>query len=280
MALADSAKQYGDDFEAVHNACYDGVDYDVDVACLWGIMGNAAEIVSGYVNRNKHVVMFDKALFRHFGGEGGFRVGIDGPSPIKYLMRVPREFERFEKKRIPLSPKVMATSKNILRPSIIYCGSSQKYCDFYNLGDANDYAEDIFNKIRELVTKVSILYRPKPSWDGARDIKGSEMSRVNKSLKIELSRSRLLITHGSAAAVEAIVAGVPVITLGPCASQFVGNQTLDNNSLLDPYFPSEQARWQWLCNLAYCQWSGEEFQSGEAWGFIRNEILELDRKRS
>jgi len=178
-----------------------------------------------------------------------------------------------------LFPSHDRRGKNILRPSILYCGSSQKYCDFYRLGDANDYAENIFNKIRELVTKASILYRPKPSWDGARDIEGSEMSRVNKSLKLELNRSRLLITHGSAAAVEAVVAGVPVITLGPCASQFVGNQTLDATSLLDPYFPSEQARWQWLCNLAYCQWTGEEFHSGEAWGFIRNELIELDRSR-
>src|SRR6266436_7609054 len=142
-ALRDATKLYNDDFEVVHNATFDGIDYDVDVACLWGLMGNAPQIVSSYVNRNKHVVMFDKALIRHLGGggHGTFRVGIDGPSPVKYLMRVPRNFDRWESRRINLSPQIGEI--NVLRRGTLYCGSSQKYCDFYGLGDANDYAEGV-----------------------------------------------------------------------------------------------------------------------------------------
>jgi hypothetical protein len=133
--------------------------------------------------------------------------------------------------------------------------------------------------VRNISSKALMIYRPKPSWQMARNIVGTEMSDGKTPLKSELSRSTVLITHGSAAAVEAIVHGVPVITLGPCSAQFVANQIIDNKNLLDPYFPSDQARWSWLCNLAYCQWAQEELQSGEAWGFIRNEILELDRVR-
>src|SRR6266446_3854929 len=271
-ALAEATKLYNDDFEVVHNATFDGVEYDVDVACIWGLMGNAPQIVSQYTLRGRHVIMFDKALIRHLGpgGHGTFRVGIDGPSPVKYMMRINRNFDRFEKKRIKLQPRVQTS---IIRPKVLYCGSSQKYCDFYDLGEANAYAESVFQEMRAIATKISIVYRPKPSWQGAREIDGSEMSNSTHSLSRELGRSNLLVTHGSAAAVEAIVAGIPIVTLGPCAAQFVANTILDNNAIHDPYFPSDQARWQWMCNLSYCQWNEEELRSGEAWGFIRNEIL-------
>lgn len=274
-ALQEVVKLYGDEIEIVHNAVFEkeGVDFDIDVACVWGIMGNSHSIVSQYLLKNKRVLMFDKALIRHIdgGARGYFRVGIDGPSPVKYIMRVPRNFDRFEFRRIDLQNRI---ELNIIRPKVLYCGSSQKYCDFYGLGDANEYAANVFKQVRESSIKASILYRPKPSWDGAIDIEGSEMSGVNRSLKLELERSNILITHGSAASVEAIVAGLPVITLGPCVAQFVANRTIDSKTLLHPYFPSDNARWQWLCNLAYCQWNEEEFRSGEAWSFIRNEITE------
>lgn len=276
-ALRDATKLYKDDFEVVHNATFQDIDYDVDVACIWGLMGNAPQIVSRYTARNKHVVMFDKALIRHLGagGHGTFRVGIDGPSPIKYMMRVPRSFERFERRRIDIANRVGGQS--ILRPHVLYCGSSQKYCDYYDLGEANAYAENLFQQLREIAKKISIVYRPKPSWQGAREIEGTRFSGSGTTLKRELEKANLLITHGSAASVEAIVAGVPVIALGPCAARPVAGLEITNETVLDPYFPSDPARYQWLWNLAYCQWNVDELQSGEAWGFIRNEIIEMDK---
>jgi hypothetical protein len=271
--LREATKIYNDDFEVVHNETFDDVDYDVDVACTFGLMGNVPEIVSAYVNRGKHAIMFDKALFRHLGGgsHSTFRVGIDGPSPVKYIMRTSRNFDRFERRRIQLFPRKEMHG----RPKVVYCGSSQKYCDFYKLGDANEYALDVFRQMREVSSKAIFVYRPKPSWQGGRELPDTIYSDRTRGLAAELDRCNLLVTHGSAAAVEAIVAGIPIITLGPCASQFVANRTIDNESILDPYFPSDNARWTWLCNLAYCQWDQDEIRSGEAWGFIRNEIMEL-----
>lgn len=276
-ALRDATKLYGDEFEIVHNATFQEVDLNIDIACIWGIMGNAPEIVSKYTLRNKHVIVFDKALIRHLGtgGQGTFRVGIDGPTPIKYMMRVIRNFDRFERRRIGVKPKT--NPKSALRPKVLYCGSSQKYCDFYDLGDANEYAENVFQQVRDIGKKIEFVYRPKPSWVGARKIEGTDFSS-QRPLAHELERAHLLITHGSAASIEAIVGGVSVITLGPCAAQFVAEKVINNETIHDPYFPSDHARWQWLCNLAYCQWNEEELRSGEAWGFIRNEIIQLDKE--
>ncbi len=283
-ALEDAVKIYGDDLEIVHNGEFEEVDPNVDIAGVWGLAGNASSIVSQYLARNKHVVIFDKALIRHLGagaqGRGTFRVGIDDPSPVKYMMRVQRSFERFERRRIDIRPRISSpiiTTPSKHRLNVLYCGSSQKYCTFHGLGDATVYAENVFSKVREVGKKIPLVYRPKPSWQNAVEIAGTEFSDGSRPLKVELSRARLLITHGSASAVEAVVGGVPAITLGPCAAQFVASNHIDNETVLDPFFPSDQARWQWLCNLAWCQWSEPELRSGEAWGFIRNEILEMDR---
>ncbi len=285
-ALEEAVKLYSDDIEVVHNGEFEEVDHNVDVAGVWGLAGNASSIVSKYLARNKHVIIFDKALIRHLGegGRGVFRVGIDHPSPVKYMMRVQRSFERFERRRIDLRPRV--PSKVSLTPpsksprlNVLYCGSSQKYCNFHGLGDATVYAENVFSKVREIGKKIPLVYRPKPSWQNAVEIAGTEFSDGGRPLKMELSRARLLITHGSASAVEAVVGGVPAITLGPCAAQFVSGTHIDNETILDPFFPSDQARWMWLCALAYCQWSEPELRSGEAWGFIRNEIMELDHAK-
>lgn len=276
-ALEDATKQYGDDFEVVHNATFEDVDPDVDVACLWGITGNVREIVTKYVNRNKHAIVFDKALIRHLGGNSHniFRVGIDCPSPVKYIMRAQRNFDRFERRRIELKPRI--SFKSILRQRILYCGSSQKYCNYYDLGEANAYAESVFDQVRAVGKKIGMTYRPKPSWPGAREIANTDFSGSDKSLKTELDKINLLITHGSAAAVEAIVSGIPAITLGPCAAQFVAEHSINNETIHNPYFPSDQARWSFMCNLSYCQWSDDELRSGEAWGFIRNEIIALSQ---
>lgn len=267
-ALSDGAKTFGDTLEIVHNGVYAGPADHVDVACCWGIMGNSKEIVSGYTGAGKRVLMFDKALIRRFGVErqGHYRVGMDGPSPLKYMMRTPKNFQRWESHRIRICGRRNPGEKS----SIVYAGSSQKYCDFNDLGDANDYAESVFHAVREHIRKVRFVYRPKPSWPGYREIDGVRLSLSDENLMGLLQTTRVLITHGSAAAVEAVVSGVPAITLGPCVARPVSETEIE--AVLDPVLPSEAARWSWACQLAWCQWSAAELQSGEAWGFLRKEL--------
>ena len=282
-ALDDAARLFGDEFETVHNALFDGPAEGVDVACTWGVVGNAKAIIAGYTASGKRALMFDKALIRRLGNErqGHFRVGIDGPAPLKYLMRTLRSWERWEAQRVAVKPRQIVPS-SAGRAAILFAGSSQKYCDFYGLGDANDYAESVFDRIREITKKTPLVYRPKPSWPGAREIAGTKLSgqpqpdgTAGRTLLRELKATGVLITHGSAAAVEAIVSGVPVIALGPCAASPVAIQALDDaglQNLESLYFPSDAARFHWLCNLAWCQWTEAELRSGEAWAFLRGEL--------
>ncbi|OFX02444.1 MAG: hypothetical protein A3E78_11000 [Alphaproteobacteria bacterium RIFCSPHIGHO2_12_FULL_63_12] len=268
-SLRDGARAFGDEVKFVHNGDFSTPGEDVDVACCWGIIGNSSEIVSAYLTAGKRVLMFDKALIRRLGNErqGHFRVGIDGPSPIKYLMRTQKSWERWESHRIEMKPRQMLEK----RGTIVFCGSSQKYCDFYGLGDANDYAEGLFNQVRDKLCKADLIYRPKPSWPGFRQIQGTKHSGPTQNLLQLLKSAHVLITHGSAAAIEAIVSGVPAITLGPCAAHPVAGHSIAEN-IMDPFFVSDEARWQWACQLAWCQFTADELRSGEAWQFLKGEL--------
>lgn len=267
-ALKVGAKNLGDEVEIVHNGEYSTPAEDVDVACCWGIMGNAKDIVSGYRDAGKRVLMFDKAMIRRLGNDrqGHYRVGMDGPSPLKYLMRTFKSWERWEEHRIDLRPRQI----DRLKGSILFAGSSQKYCDFYNLGNANDYAESVFNRAREVRRKTRLVYRPKPSWPGFREIAGTTLSGSDESLMQALSKADLLITHGSAAAFEAIVSGIPAITLGPGVTRPVSSDKVED--INDPPFPSVDARFHYCCQVAWAQWTAEELASGEAWSFLREEL--------
>lgn len=266
-AMKDGAKAFGDTVEILHNADFAGPAPEVDVACCWGIVGNARAIVDAYTATGKRVLQFDKALIRRLGGERGYlRVGLDGPSPVKYLMRAPRAFDRWEAHRIELKPRQPREG----RPVIAFAGSSQKNCTFFGLGDANDYAEMVLGRCRDIFKKAELVYRPKPTWSGFRALPMARLSRPPEELAELLQAANVLITHNSSAAIEAVVLGVPAITLGPCAAQFVSAKSVDD--IRDPYFPSDHARFQWACNLAYCQWTTEEMASGEAWAFLRTEI--------
>ena len=69
-----------------------------------------------------------------------------------------------------------------------------------------------------------------------------------------------LVTHASNAAVDAVIAGIPVFTLGPSAARPMG---LSDLSKIDtPVYPDRE---QWLNGLAYNQWNLDEFRRGELW---------------
>lgn len=73
-----------------------------------------------------------------------------------------------------------------------------------------------------------------------------------------------LVTYMSNAAVEAVLAGVPVFCLGPCAARTMG---LSDLSLIEsPIRPDGREQWAW--NLASNQWTLSEIASGECWRAI------------
>lgn len=262
-ALAEGARAHGDhvDIASTSRAAFDP---DYPVAAIFGVKASSRRVVDEHMRPGCASLVFDKALIRSEGaGNGYFRVGLNG-TPIAYMMRERRPPSRWARLGIDLPNGIRKGRK------VIFAGSSQKYCDWHRLGDANAYADYVLSLAKmEFAGRWSeFVYRPKPSWDGAKLIPGATLSTGRGDLPHLLRDAAVLITHGSSAAIDAVLAGVPVITMGQCAASPI------SQDLYAPRFtppPDDRLR-EWAAALAWCQWTIEEFRSGEAWSFYRHEL--------
>lgn len=88
-------------------------------------------------------------------------------------------------------------------------------------------------------------------------------------LAADLERCWACVTHASNAAVEALVAGVPVIATGDCAARAMGLS--DPASIEYPAYPEDRERWAAV--LAANQWTLQEIAEGECWRRIGHAMV-------
>ena len=177
-----------------------------------------------------------------------------------------RPDDRFNKLKV--EPQKRRTHPN--NGTVLICGSSEKYHAFHSLDHPTDYADRLMRRIRKQ-TDRQIVYRPKPSWKNAKAITGAALSTGSQSIKDALRSCHVLVTHGSAAAMDAILAGVPAIVLGNSIARPVAETFLEN--LENPFWPPNHLLQRWCNAMAYTQWSTEELRTGEAWTELKREIL-------
>lgn len=272
-AFGEGVRSVGDEYDVVAASSYVDPEPGIDLACAFALKGHAKAILDGYRAMGARTLLVDKGLTRASTGLGGtrgyYRIALDEFMPLSRIERMMKE---------GVSPaRWIATGVQAqghrLAPAngaIIYAGSSQKYCDFHGLGDAQEYAEAICRKIIKQKTGRPVIYRPKPSWMDGVPIKGTLFSRPPQMLGPLLNGAYALVTHGSHAGIDAIVAGVPAIILGPGAARPVAATEIDQIKSLP--FPSNEVRFRWLAALGHWQWTHEEMKSGATWRFLREEM--------
>jgi len=154
--------------------------------------------------------------------------------------------------------------------TVLLAGSSGKFHIMKGLElDPTEYAKQCVAEIRKH-TDREIIYRPKPSWRDAVPIKGATFSRGTSTIEQDLAKAHCLVTYGSNACFEAVRAGVPSIILGDAVARGISS-----NDLVDierPRLADAKTVQQFLNNLAWFQWSTEEFKNGKAWGFISKQV--------
>lgn len=86
---------------------------------------------------------------------------------------------------------------------------------------------------------------------------------TKRPLQADLDGAHALVTHGSIAAVEAVVCGCPVFIHADSAAVHVGQTDLSR--IEKPVYPDRTA---WLNSLAYCQFNESELCDGTLWKLI------------
>jgi hypothetical protein len=205
---------------------------------------------------------FDKGYNRDW--PSWWRVSYCSQQPTAYLMDLNAPPDRAEAQgwMSRLAPWRVA-GKHVL-----YAGSSAKYSAWMDLPDPTVMAEQTVRAIQS-ITGRRVTYRPKPSWRGAVPVDGASWSRRGEGgpdIHRDLRGAHVLVTHGSSCCFDALMAGVPSIVLGGGVLAPISSRSLDE--VERPCAAHQDERLQLLANLAYCQWSLQEFRRGEPWQYI------------
>jgi hypothetical protein len=104
--------------------------------------------------------------------------------------------------------------------------------------------------------------------ESVKAIGGVTVSPLGRPMAEDLADAHVSVSISSGSAIESMIAGVPAITLSPDSLAY----RICSRSLVDLECPATPAREQWLYDLAYAQWSLEEFADGTAWRHIEPAI--------
>lgn len=237
-----------------------------DIGCFVGVKSRALHRRFGDVGLP--FIMFDKGYCRHKRRDGVkgwefWRVAVNAHQPTARLGVIDMPSDRLDALELELN------DWRSVGGHIVLAGSSAKYHDFYDLRNPTSYASGIVKTLRAS-TERRIVYRPKPSWREALPIGRTGFSRPPETIAHVLAGAHALITHGSNACFEAVLAGVPCFILGDAVARPISST--DIGAIEHPMLATRKQRMRWLRNIAYFQWTSGEFASGEAWDFIKGEI--------
>ena len=141
--------------------------------------------------------------------------------------------------------------------NILLCPPSQKALSYWGV-DLAEWLEATIDEIKQHTDRPIVVRE-----------KQSRHARVNvDTMEMALSQDvHCLVTYNSIAAVEALIFGKPVFTMGPNAAQPLANTDL--KKIATPYMPSIPEIRNLCCNLAYNQFTPKEMQEGTAWHILQ-----------
>jgi hypothetical protein len=263
-AFLTGAKRHGDETEI--RALGQPATDDCDVAVMIGV--KSRELWRAHQRMGVQLVYLDKGYDRHDRGDGSrvweyWRCAVNNHHPTaKFKADYPTDrLDAFGWKFKPWR----TTGKHIL-----IAGSSEKYHAFYDLKDPTDWSMKLVKQLRS-VTQMEIVYRPKPSWKNAVPIEGTRFSK-DEGIDDALRDCYCMITHGSNACFEAMLAGIPSIIIGDAVMKPISSTEVSDIHKLR--LASDKERRALLAFLAYQQWTMEEMLDGMAWEVIRRQIFQ------
>lgn len=142
---------------------------------------------------------------------------------------------------------------------ILLCPPSEKAMKYWNL-DLNEWMDSTISTIKEHTDREIVVRLKQP-----------RSVRVNTdTMEMALNDDvHCLVTFNSIAAIEGLIYGKPVFTMGPNAAQPLSNTDLSN--LENPFKPDQDQVRKLLACLAYHQFTVEEMRTGYAWAVLNGE---------
>jgi hypothetical protein len=256
-SLANGFKRHGVNITVIPKPSNPVIPTGTDLVVFIGVKSRKIRDVC--VRAGVPYLLIDKGYFQRWKYH---RFALNGFTPC-YLGSGFSDPTRFKNLKIKLG--------NVRHPSasrVVFVGFDNKYAAFHGLDDATEYATNVNAKLESIIYGTSL-----------------KLFTRNRSDRAAMPFSALLptcycvVVHGSIAGVEAIIGGVPVISLGGRAANVVhdlSNTTLE--SVINPQRPNEESVAKRLAELAWCQFTTEEIAQGLAWGTISDQYRRLGNR--
>jgi hypothetical protein len=217
----------------------------------------------------QRLMYFDKGYYhREFEKRKDFlfwRISVDEQQPTEFISKAKQSPDRWLHLGREMSPWRAKRAKG----HIIIANQSEKYHQFYDLPHPTKWVEDIAEELRQY-TDRPLWYRPKPSWRNKKKITGLRYCETQPLSEL-FPGCHALITHASYICVDALLNGIPTITLGPAVTESICSKSL--SEIEDPVMASDSERLQIMANLAWCQFTVKEWASGFAWKNVKELFL-------
>lgn len=250
-AIGDQVRVFADtDYTEQHVTKYDS-------AIFWGYVATCQNIMNGYRDAGKSAVYLDHAYWNR--GES-FKVSVNSRHPTDYFQRYKHSDGR--RKMFGVDVKHWRNDGT----AILVAGMGAKAAWAEKCEPVESWERAAIVELRKH-TDRKIVYRPKPSWSGAKPIEGAIFDR---SKYLDLSRYFAVVTHHSNVAVDAQMFGVPTFAWFGVATP-MSHQHLEY--IEKPYYPPIVSRERWLNDVAYCQWTKAELEDGTCWRHLKDEGL-------
>ena len=242
------------------SASYRGVRQH-EVAIFYGLADGLRRVFDDY-RRHGKAIYIDLGYWgrrKRTRFDGHHKLVLNSRHPTAYFSRKSHGSARFDALGVTIEPW-RAKGRHI-----IVAGMSGKAAACEGLG-VEEWERNAVAKLRGF-TDRPIIYRPKPNWTGARAIPGSIMD-AKTPLELALRNCHAVVTHHSNVGVDALMAGVPVISVEGVASLLGSRHVSD---IGHPAMPD--GRHQWAADLAWTQWTVAEMEQGLAMRYLMDEGL-------
>lgn len=238
------------------------IGVESDVALFYGLEGRLSKVFADYSAAAKAVYVDLGYWGRRAGGRwtGYHKLVVNDRHPSAYFQRRPHGPARAAELGVKVQPW-RDDSGHILLAGM---GDKGAHAEGY---EPERWERSTIAELRQY-TRRQIVYRPKPSWKGARPIQGIGYSSPKDPVEKHLENCYAVVTHHSNVAVDGLVAGVPAFVWRGVGVS-MGSQDL--SQIDNPHRPD--GREQWVNDIAHCQYSIDEMRRGLAWRYLRDEGL-------
>lgn len=234
-----------------------------DVAVFYGLSDGLRRIFDVY-RRNRRAVYIDLGYWgrrKRTRYDGYHKVAVNSRHPTAYFQHKLHDHSRFGKFGIPVQPWRRRGRHILLAGMSAKAAAAEGFTP-------EQFEREAVRQIREF-TDRPIVYRPKPNWLMAKMIPGARLQRGSDIPLAEALRNcHAVVTHHSNVGVDALLAGIPCITLDGVASVMGSRKFAD---IEDP--PMPDGRDQWAADIAWTQWTVEEMRQGRAFRYLLDEGL-------